>query len=212
MAAMPRREILIARPPMRTNDAAGRATGGLPPPDAELWVPGMAVGGAPVSITNEALAGVGSGPKTSLARTWKVCEPSLSGVASSGEEHSVKADPSMLHSKAGGAGGGPSLEENVNVGVLSLLLAGGAESIEVSGERSVLSHAVSTVSPGSAIAVSLLPPRQLTRLGFPLRTLSVSLSEVPLRFSTFRSVSVPPPPVFWGAVVARLTVTAGTPK
>src|SRR5262249_30956477 len=88
--------------------------------------------GGVVSTVKVLDAGVASTlPAGSLARTVKVCEPSASAPSVSGEEQLTNAPPSTWHSKLAV----PSGDENVNVGVLSVVGAGssGPEVIDVSG-------------------------------------------------------------------------------
>ena len=65
----------------------------------------------------------------SLARTAKVCWPSLCGLVVNGEVQGVKAPPSTEHSKVAGL----SLEVNSNVGVLLEIVPEGPLVIVVSG-------------------------------------------------------------------------------
>ena len=74
--------------------------------------------GVVVSITNVCEAGVGSGfPAASVAVTVNVCVPSLSVAVVNGDVQAAAVPVSTLQEKVER----PSLEVNVNVGVLSLL-------------------------------------------------------------------------------------------
>ncbi len=86
-------------------------------------------------------------PAASVARTEKVCEPSVSAASVSGEVHDPNEPLSTLHSNVEPV----SLEENSNVGVLSLVAPDGPAVIDVSGA------AVSTVIVRVAGEASVLP-------------------------------------------------------
>src|SRR5919206_85670 len=106
----------------------------------------MAIVGRVVSTLHVNEAGVASVlPAASVARTWKVCEPSARPVYCLGEVQAVKPPASSWHWKLTP----PSGELKVKLAVLLLLLAAGFESMAVSGAAVSLS----TV----ALAVALLP-------------------------------------------------------
>ncbi len=78
----------------------------------------MVVCGAAVSTVNAHEAGVGSTfPAVSVARTSKVCAPSVSDAVVSGVVHELQAPPSTRHSNVEPA----SSAEKVNVGVESFV-------------------------------------------------------------------------------------------
>ena len=94
--------------------------------------PVMVVSGAVVSRTMKTwLSGWPTFPASSIARTWKVCWPGLSWVVSYdfGLAQALYAAPSIRHSKVELA----SSEEIPNVGVESLVVPAGPESMVGSG-------------------------------------------------------------------------------
>ena len=89
----------------------------------------IAVSGASVSTENARLAGVSSTlPAASVARTSKVCAPSVSAAVVRGEPHVANAAASTRHSKLA-----PASLENAKVGVESLVSPLGPASTVVSG-------------------------------------------------------------------------------
>jgi hypothetical protein len=89
----------------------------------------IVVSGPVVSTAKLRLAGVGSTfPATSIARTWKLCAPSVSGAVVWGEVHAAKAPASTRHPKLAF-----SFAEKAKVGVGSFVGPEGPESIVVSG-------------------------------------------------------------------------------
>ena len=110
-------------------------------------VSGGVVSGSVVSSVKVRLAGVASVlPAASVARTEKVCGPSVSVAVVCGELHAVKASLSTRHSKLA-----PGSDEKSNVGVASRVNPVGPASIVVSG------GIVSTVNVRVAAVVSVLP-------------------------------------------------------
>jgi hypothetical protein len=93
----------------------------------------IVVSGAVVSggtIVQACIAGVGSTPPAApIARTLKVCAPSVSEVNVMGEEHAANGAVSSEHSNVVPA----SLAENVNVALVASVEAAGPESMVVSG-------------------------------------------------------------------------------
>ena len=89
----------------------------------------MTVSGAVVSTVKDLVAGVGSWfPAESMALTSKVWGPSVSAAIVSGLVQGEKASASTRHSKSA-----PGSEENSKLGVGSLVVPVGPESIVVSG-------------------------------------------------------------------------------
>jgi hypothetical protein len=90
----------------------------------------IVVSGGVASTVNVRESGVGSTlPAGSMARTENVWEPSARCTVVFGELQGEKAPASTLHLKRAPDSG----EENVNVGVGSLVVPEGPESIVVSG-------------------------------------------------------------------------------
>ena len=92
-------------------------------------------------------------PAASVARTWNVCDPSASAAVVNGEVQDANAAGVDLHSNVEP----PSVEVNVNVGVLSLVVPSGGDVIVVFGA------AVSTVNVRDAGVASVLPAASVAR-------------------------------------------------
>jgi hypothetical protein len=123
-----------------------------------LVVPGgpevIVVSGGVVSTVNERLAGDGSGfAAASIARTAKVCGPSVNALVVKGDVHDLNAAPSTLHSNVEPV----SLEEKPNCGVGLVVSPLGPESMDVSGGP------VSTVKDALAGVASVFPAASLAR-------------------------------------------------
>ncbi|MEJ7787875.1 MAG: hypothetical protein WKF96_23990, partial [Solirubrobacteraceae bacterium] len=107
-----------------------------------------------MSTVKVALAGVMSRfPAASVARTSKVCWPSLSVAAVCGELQSAKAWPSKRHSKLASA----SLEANSNVGVSSALVADGPVVIVVCGGAVSMTLKLRLAGVGSVLPAASVP-------------------------------------------------------
>ncbi len=90
----------------------------------------IVVSGAVVSTVNVLLAGDGSTfPAASIARTSKLCEPSLNAAVVNGDPQVANAPESTRHSNRDP----DSVDENENVGVLSFVNPVGPPVIVVSG-------------------------------------------------------------------------------
>ena len=90
--------------------------------------PSSVVSGAAVSTVNVREAGVESGlPSASVARTEKVCSPSVSEAVVTGDSHGAKVPVSSLHSNVAPA----SLATNSKVGVASVVAPAGPAVIVV---------------------------------------------------------------------------------
>jgi hypothetical protein len=116
----------------------------------------MVVSGMTVSTLNVREAGVASGlPAGSIARTWKVWEPSASELRLRGDVQAAKAPASSRHSKLAA----PSGDEKLNVAEFTVIVEppAGPESIEVSGAT------VSTVKLRLAGVASGLPAGSIAR-------------------------------------------------
>ena len=100
----------------------------------------------------------------SMARTWKVCEPMAKLVYFLGEVQLPKAAPSREHSKVEPA----SEEEKPNVAELLLVIAGGPESMVVSGGVVSCGRAAAVLKDHVLSAASGLPARSFTPFVPPL--------------------------------------------
>jgi hypothetical protein len=120
----------------------------------------IVVSGAVVSTVKDRLAGGSSTlPAGSLARTSKVCWPSLNNTVVYGERHEANCSVSTRHSNVEPV----SSAANANVGVLFLVSPEGPEVIVVCGGVVSGGVTVSTVNERLAGVASVLPAVSIAR-------------------------------------------------
>src|SRR5690349_4583563 len=109
----------------------------------DTWI--SSTGGDVVSAVHVRMAGVGSlFPATSVAVTWKVCDPSARSSKVCGEAQPSISSSSMKQTKVEG-----SLEENVKVAELVLTVPEGPEFI---------------VTPGGVLSTVTVRPEEVVEL------------------------------------------------
>ena len=114
----------------------------------------IVVSGAVVCIVHVYVAGVASVlPTVSVARTWKLCEPSASDDVVSGDVQGVKTPPSSEHWKVA-----VSVAVKLKLDVELLLKIGGFAVIVVSGAAVSIVHVyvagVASMLPDPSVALT----------------------------------------------------------